>query len=1723
MATTILSTRRANPTSFSALTINYSTLIGSTIIISSLGTLCCINTSTVIDSTLVARNVSFSTMIGSSITTNALTINSNQVALGLSTNLMYPNGAYGAISTTTNWISSLSTLLSTKTVSMSANGQYQLAVTQISTVSSLYLTSTTNTGWFSTLSGATGLPSNTQTVYTAGALSATGQYGILGTNGGYPYITSSFGQSWYNANTTATPTNLYAHYTFNNSLADIQGRAPLTVTGSITYETGIVGLNAVRISNPGSPSVASNYIRGTMPNVTNFTISGWFKLSSYNTVTPQMIFSCGGTGYDIFIENGTNYFAANHQPLNTRLGTTTFAIALNTWYSFSYTFMSGGTSSILLNGTLVGSATSPSTSLSAISAFSFGSHDGNNQYPLDGSIDDIRIFTNFIPNVESVPLSYFPFNGSTTDVQSNATFTTFGSISYITPGLVGTSALSISNTAGANPTNYLQAPFRIGNSFTVSFNFNLLTFPPTNTIQSTLFNLTAGTDTGFQVIYIGGGAGLYVQYFSTGGWASITSAYTSISTNTWYNIRCVFAGNQAGTGTAIVYINNVQITNRSDVSIINYSAITTLLIGKNLDFASTGFNGYIDELRIYDNASAILPPLYLPFETAPTTGIFDTTGQTRLTVVGSPGVVPGIVGANAINLVNTPAIAPSRYVVINWSPPIVSNFTLTGWFNPQSISASDTQMVFMAGNYTNGAGQIYIYIQNNNSVQVVIPTNGGNNGANITTATPYYVSLNTWYYFVYNFVANGTCTCYVNGTLVGSGTNTQGQGTTSTNVLILGGNVSSTGVITTASSFYAFNGYIDDVRIYNYNITPNPMTSLNYNNVAMSASGQYMLATANGAGLYMSSNFGTTWSQISSVALNAIWRGLAISTTGQYMLTTSEISMQISPQTTGLDLSGTITSTIPVYCSWTQNVITWTSFCSSNNGQALFQSWLAFNNLAPGYGSGSGYYSYASNGNYSSGTYNNTFNMTIQSPGPGLYYGEWLQLQSSTPLVLNSYNFACGGAGNIPKNFYIVGSNDGSLWYPIQLAAGGATNPFTASFTRATSPNIIVNQSGAQTMTAGATGTYTCTTYGSYTTQSYTYFRLIANSLYSGANLEFTELYMQFNTVSGISPQLTGLTGDTSTATPVSTTWAQNGVTWTSNSSSVVTPSFQSWIAFNNVVATSTGGNYSWASAGTYNTSTGNYVGSVTTTILGGVGSVLGEWIQLQSSIPLVVQSYNYGGGAAGNLPRKFYIIGSTNGTSWYPIQYVEVTGNIYTASFQKLFSPNIIVNQTGSQVVTAGTSATFVCRTFSTTTNSYTYFRLIGTQTYGVHGNLEFVELNLNFTSGQSYSTNYGTTWTSTALSGMTGIIIQAISENGQYAISSDGQTAYIVSNYLAGFSTNTYTTPTLPSINANIVAAALSNTGQYMVIVTAGTTNNVYYSSNFGATFINLTIGITPMTACTMSYDGAFITVTNTTTLYTLNNNGTGFSIAIGWQAGLQSQGQNAIAIGNQAATTNQIGGSIVINASGSALNTAQQGFYVNPVLPIISSSASFVSVLGYGLDNQITQSNGTVIMLPNGNLGIGTTNPTSAVQIVGQIASAGKTFDMHHPLYPNTNRRLVHSSIEGPRCDLIYRGTIVLQAGTAQLDINKQCTSSPQGAMDDGTFEALCENPQYFLQNLTGFDRLLGSIQGSTLTITCENNESTDTVSWIVVAERADPYIKEWDRTDENGLLMTQYTEL
>ena len=152
--------------------------------------------------------------------------------------------------------------------------------------------------------------------------------------------------------------------------------------------------------------------------------------------------------------------------------------------------------------------------------------------------------------------------------------------------------------------------------------------------------------------------------------------------------------------------------------------------------------------------------------------------------------------------------------------------------------------------------------------------------------------------------------------------------------------------------------------------------------------------------------------------------------------------------------------------------------------------------------------------------------------------------------------------------------------------------------------------------------------------------------------------------------------------------------------------------------------------------------------------------------------------------------------------------------------------------------------------------------------------------------------------------------------------------------------------------------------------------------------------------------------------------------------------------------------------------------------------------------------------------TINPGGNVTITGTLSKGGGSFDIHHPLFTDAKKRLVHSFVEGPRCDLIYRGKTTLVNGTAMVDINKECTHSPECAMDDGTFEALCGNPQIFLQNNQSFDRVRGAITGSSLTITCENPVSI-VIEWMVIAERVDPFIKKWDRTNSDGYLVTQYT--
>jgi hypothetical protein len=92
-----------------------------------------------------------------------------------------------------------------------------------------------------------------------------------------------------------------------------------------------------------------------------------------------------------------------------------------------------------------------------------------------------------------------------------------------------------------------------------------------------------------------------------------------------------------------------------------------------------------------------------------------------------------------------------------------------------------------------------------------------------------------------------------------------------------------------------------------------------------------------------------------------------------------------------------------------------------------------------------------------------------------------------------------------------------------------------------------------------------------------------------------------------------------------------------------------------------TGGN--WAnSVAAYNTTTGNFTGATSTSgtdINGGTVAYTGEWVQILLPNAIILKKYSIAsrpGGYSRRAPRKWTILGSTNGTSWF---YVDQRTNI--------------------------------------------------------------------------------------------------------------------------------------------------------------------------------------------------------------------------------------------------------------------------------------------------------------------------------------------------------------------------------------------------------------------------------------------------------------------------------
>ena len=134
---------------------------------------------------------------------------------------------------------------------------------------------------------------------------------------------------------------------------------------------------------------------------------------------------------------------------------------------------------------------------------------------------------------------------------------------------------------------------------------------------------------------------------------------------------------------------------------------------------------------------------------------------------------------------------------------------------------------------------------------------------------------------------------------------------------------------------------------------------------------------------------------------------------------------------------------------------------------------------------------------------------------------------------------------------------------------------------------------------------------------------------------------------------------------------------------------------------------------------------------------------------------------------------------------------------------------------------------------------------------------------------------------------------------------------------------------------------------------------------------------------------------------------------------------------------------------------------------------------------------------------------VTIGGALAKGSGSFKIDHVLPKlESTHDLYHSFVESSECLLIYRGSIELENGQATIQMDDEI------GLTTGTFELLVRDAQVYTTNETSFDRVRGSIDGSVMTIECENSDCADVISWLVVGERMDKHIMETSWTDDEG---------
>jgi hypothetical protein len=177
-----------------------------------------------------------------------------------------------------------------------------------------------------------------------------------------------------------------------------------------------------------------------------------------------------------------------------------------------------------------------------------------------------------------------------------------------------------------------------------------------------------------------------------------------------------------------------------------------------------------------------------------------------------------------------------------------------------------------------------------------------------------------------------------------------------------------------------------------------------------------------------------------------------------------------------------------------------------------------------------------------------------------------------------------------------------------------------------------------------------------------------------------------------------------------------------------------------------------------------------------------------------------------------------------------------------------------------------------------------------------------------------------------------------------------------------------------------------------------------------------------------------------------------------------------------------------------------------------ASLTQGMHFFADYSGINNEANLFLKPDGNVGIGTTNPSAKLTVNGSLSKSSGSFRIDHPIKPETHD-LVHSFVEAPQADNIYRGKVDLVAGKAEVNIDSVA------GMTEGTFVLLNREIQVFTSNESDWDAVRGRVEGNKVIIECQNTQSTATISWLVIGERQDKHMYDTEWTDENGKVIVE----